>query len=87
MKNMIKILGAFGAKNAEQSTTCIQITDNITIDAGNILKSLGDSAHTINHIFLTHAHFDHIVDIPLFIDTFYEKRKQYFSLWHSLNFQ
>lgn len=76
MKNMIKILGAFGAKNAEQSTTCIQITDNITIDAGNILKSLGDSAHTINHIFLTHAHFDHIVDIPLFIDTFYEKRKK-----------
>ncbi len=76
MENVIRILGAYGGKNYELNTTCIQLTDNITIDAGNILKSLGDSAKEINHIFLTHSHFDHIIDIPFLIDTFYESRQE-----------
>ncbi len=76
MENIIRILGAYGGKNYELNTTCVQVSGSITIDAGNILKSLGDSAKEINHIFLTHSHFDHIIDIPFLIDTFYETRKE-----------
>ena len=73
MNDIIKILGAYGAKSHELNTTCIQVSHEIVIDAGNILKSLGNDAAHIRHIFLTHAHLDHIVDIPLLIDSFFEK--------------
>lgn len=76
MENTIKILGAHGAKTYEFNTTCVQLSDNITIDAGNILKSLGDDAQHINKIFLTHSHLDHITDIPLLIDSYYEYIKE-----------
>lgn len=76
MNNSIKILGAHGAKSFELNTTCIQLTDTITIDAGNILKSLGDDAKLINKIFVTHSHLDHIIDIPLLIDSYYEEIKE-----------
>lgn len=75
MENMIKILGAYGGKSRATNNTCIQITEDILIDAGNILNGLGDDAAKINHIFLTHSHLDHITDIPFLIDTFFEIRE------------
>jgi len=76
MKDIVKILGAYGGKSDTQSTTCYQISPQIVIDAGNILDTLGDDAKLINHIFITHTHFDHLIDIPLFIDTFFEIREE-----------
>lgn len=75
MENSIKILGAYGSKSSDLNSTCIQVSDSITIDAGNILKALGNEAKNIEHIFLSHSHLDHIIDIPFLIDTFYEKRE------------
>jgi len=76
MKDTVKILGAYGGKSDKSSTTCYQISKNIIIDAGNVLSPLGEDAKYINHIFVTHTHFDHIVDIPLLIDTFFEVREK-----------
>jgi len=75
MKNKIKILGAYGAKSSETSMTCLQVDDDILIDAGNILQSLDKSAQYINHIFLTHSHLDHLIDIPFLMDLFYSNRE------------
>ncbi len=75
MKDIIKVLGAYGGKTETKSTTCYQISKSTIIDAGNILFSLADDAKYIDHIFITHTHFDHIVDIPLLIDTFFELRE------------
>ena len=75
MENLIKILGAYGGKSSGQNTTCIQINKNSVIDAGNILKGLGEDAKYIDNIFLTHSHLDHIVDIPFFVDAFFEQRE------------
>jgi cAMP phosphodiesterase len=55
--------------------TCIQVSDNIVIDAGNILESLGEKAFEINHILL-HTHLDYIVDIPFSIDMSFDIRQQ-----------
>ena len=76
MKDSIKILGAYGSKTVRTAMTCIQVTDNIVIDAGNILHALDHDARNINHIILTHSHLDHLVDIPFLIDIFFEARQE-----------
>ena len=81
MENTIKILGAYGAKTLDTAMTCIQVENDITIDAGNIMLSLGDKAKNINHIFLSHTHLDHIADIPFLIDTFFDSRTQPLTIY------
>lgn len=69
------VAGAYGGKSKDMSTTTILVGEHIAIDAGNILNFLGNNAYLIDHIFLTHSHFDHILDIPFLIDVFFEKRE------------
>ena len=73
-KDSIKLLGVHGSKGISHQTTCIQLGKNTVIDAGNIICGLGDDAKYIDNIFLTHTHLDHIVDIPFFIDAFFNQR-------------
>ncbi len=68
----ITVLGAYGNKAKDKFTTCFQINKNILIDAGNIINGV-KQPEEIKHIFLTHAHLDHIIDIPFLIDNIYEK--------------
>jgi ribonuclease BN (tRNA processing enzyme) len=72
----IKILGSYGGRYKDLGTTCIQFSEDILIDAGNIMRTLGEDCLKINHILLTHAHLDHIVDIPFLIDYTYKFREQ-----------
>ncbi len=72
----IKILGAYGGRFGDLGTTCIQISESILIDAGNIMRSLGENCLLVNHVLLTHAHLDHIVDIPFMIDYTFRYREQ-----------
>ncbi|WP_164969720.1 HD domain-containing phosphohydrolase [Arcobacter sp. F2176] len=81
MKNSIKVLGAYGSKSLDFSTTCIQINQNSVIDAGNIVKGLGIDAQYIDNIFLTHSHLDHLNDIPYILDIFFEKRKKPITIY------
>jgi len=74
MDNTIKILGAYGAKTVDTAMTCIQVDHEILIDAGNIMHSLEEGAKDINHIFLSHTHLDHIVDIPFLMDIYFDSR-------------
>ncbi|MDD3463133.1 MAG: GAF domain-containing protein [Sulfurospirillaceae bacterium] len=71
----VKFLGASGGRDAKHFSTCIQVAENIVIDAGNIVNALGSSAKDIDHIFLTHAHLDHIIDIAFLIDNFFASRE------------
>lgn len=72
----IEILGAYGGKSFNKSLTSFLVAEKIVIDAGNIIYSLGDRAREIDHIFLSHSHLDHIIDIFFLIDNFYEYRKK-----------
>lgn len=74
MKEIVKVLGAYGGRKAGMHTSCIQVSKNIVIDAGNILNALGDDAKYIDHIFITHSRLEQILDIPFLIDTFLENR-------------
>ena len=71
-KPAIKILGASGGKSHNKALTSLQISNNTVVDAGNLIDGLGESIHNLEHIFLTHLHLDHIVDIPFVMDNIFE---------------
>ena len=66
----IKVLGSSGSVAPGQNTAAFLIDDHILLDAGTVSLSLDQKAQLrITHIFLTHAHLDHIKGIPFLIDT------------------
>ncbi|MDX4061930.1 HD domain-containing phosphohydrolase [Aliarcobacter skirrowii] len=72
--NYLKVLGSSGNKSKIRGTTSFQISKDILVDAGNIINSLDEESYKINHIFLTHAHLDHIIDLPFILDNSFSKR-------------
>ena len=70
----IYTLGTSGTLSGGRGATCFKVSFDTLIDAGNIIASLEESAIAVEHIYLTHSHFDHIVDIPALLDLFYDKR-------------
>ena len=76
LKNDIKFLGVGGSRKNAQGSTCVQVADHIVIDAGNIINGLGEEAYKVEHIFLTHSHLDHIVDIAFLVDNIYSHLKK-----------
>ena len=79
--NPIRILGASGTRTGGEGTTCLQITPHLLIDAGAIIGPLGASAKTIHHIFVTHAHFDHIADLTALLDLHFSDRTHTLHLY------
>lgn len=66
----IEFLGTGGTRTPTQGTTCLHVSDHCVIDAGNLISRFGDNVFSIEHIFLTHSHLDHIIDIPFLADLF-----------------
>ncbi len=79
--SLIHILGAQGSRSNHAFTTCLQLSAETLIDAGNIMHALNDEAVHINHIFFSHAHLDHIIDTAFMIDNFFAKRTQTLMLY------
>lgn len=73
---MIKVLGAAGSYSHISDSTAFLIEKNIVIDAGNIIKSMGNKCCELEHIFITHTHFDHIVDLPFILGSYFECREK-----------
>ena len=66
----IKILGCSGGIGGDMRTTSLLVDDDVLIDAGTGVGDLSLQALLkIDHIFITHTHLDHIVSIPLLLDT------------------
>lgn len=75
MSNYIEFLGVGGTRTPDQGTTSLRISEHCVIDAGNLIHGLSNQLLSIEHIFLTHSHLDHIVDIPFIADLFVLKQK------------
>jgi ribonuclease BN (tRNA processing enzyme) len=65
----IKVLGSSGSEVPGQNPPAFLIDDFLLLDAGTVSLSLDrDAQCKLTHIFLTHAHLDHIKAIPFLLD-------------------
>jgi len=77
----LRFLGASGSKSYKGDTISILLDDTSVIDAGNILKPLGERAKEIENIFLTHSHMDHIHELPFLIENFFTSREKPLNIY------
>ncbi len=65
----IRVLGASGSEVPGHNSPAFLVDDFLLLDAGTVSISLDSDAQChITHIFLTHAHLDHIKGIPFLVD-------------------
>lgn len=78
----IKILGCSGGKSLECAPTSFLVDNNILIDAGTVMNKL-DSEEILNidHLLFTHAHFDHIADLPFLALNLMEEKTGDFNVY------
>ncbi|OGQ36949.1 MAG: hypothetical protein A3F16_03330 [Deltaproteobacteria bacterium RIFCSPHIGHO2_12_FULL_43_9] len=73
----IKVLGCHGSEGQKYKATSFLINDSIVIDAGTIVSALPiKDLKKIKHIFITHAHLDHIKDLAFLVDNLFGKIKK-----------
>lgn len=78
----IKVLGCSGGIGGMLRTTSFLIDDDILLDAGTGVNDLEiEQLCKIGHIFITHAHLDHIAAIPMLLDTVFGMRRQPVTLY------
>lgn len=66
----IKVLGCSGGIGGNMRTTSLLLDEDVLIDAGTGVGDLSlESLLKIDHIFVTHSHLDHVLSIPLLLDT------------------
>ncbi len=66
----IRILGCSGGIGAGSRTSAMLIDSDVLLDAGTGIGDLElTELNSIRHVFLTHAHLDHIAGLPMLIDT------------------
>lgn len=73
----LRVLGCSGGIGGESwRTTALLVDHDVLIDAGTGVVDLAipDMA-SIDHVFLTHCHLDHIAALPLLIDTVADRRR------------
>jgi len=70
----IRILGCSGGIGAGLRTSAMLIDDDVLIDAGTGIGDLAlEDIDSIRHVFLTHAHLDHIAGLPLLADSVFDE--------------
>jgi ribonuclease BN (tRNA processing enzyme) len=69
----IRVLGCSGGIGPGLRTTSLLIDNDVLIDCGSGVGDLTlDEQAGIQHIFLTHAHLDHIAFIPFLLDSAFD---------------
>ncbi|MFQ5547249.1 MAG: MBL fold metallo-hydrolase [Woeseia sp.] len=70
----IKILGCSGGIGAGSRTSAMLIDEDVLLDAGTGIGDLElEDLKSIRHVFLTHAHLDHIAGLPMLVDSIFEE--------------
>ena len=70
----IRVLGCSGGIGAGARTSAMLIDNDVLIDAGTGIGDLElHDLDSIRHVFLTHAHLDHIAGLPMLADRIFEE--------------
>ncbi|MHB1093052.1 MBL fold metallo-hydrolase [Thiobacillus sp.] len=71
----LTVLGCSGGIGSGRHTTCLKVDDDVLIDAGSGITTLDfEQLLAIDHVFLTHAHLDHVLGLPLLVDSIGDQR-------------
>jgi len=66
----LRILGCSGGIGGNLRATTMLLNSDVLIDAGTGVGDLSiDELAAIDHVFLTHAHLDHVTSLPFLFDT------------------
>jgi len=61
----LKVLGAYGASDAEHNLTGYLLDDWLAVDAGTLTSKLSFAQQArVSAVFISHSHADHIRDLP-----------------------
>ena len=70
----IRILGCSGGIGAGSLTSAMLIDDDVLIDAGTGIGDLAlEDLDSIRHVFLPHAHLDHVAGLPMLVDRVFDE--------------
>lgn len=72
----IRVLGCSGGIGDHRHTTSFMVDNDVLIDAGSgVLRLSRAEMVQIDHVFITHTHLDHILALPLLVDSVGEERR------------
>lgn len=72
----LRVLGCSGAIARDCRTTSFLLDADVLIDAGTGVGDLTlEEMRSIDHVFLTHSHLDHVAALPLMIDAIASQRR------------
>ena len=70
----IRVLGCSGGIGAGARTSAMLVDDDVLIDAGTGIGDLElQDLDSIHHVFLTHAHLDHVAGLPMLADRVFDE--------------
>lgn len=71
------VLGCSGGIGGSLRTTSYRVDNDILLDCGTGVGDLSlESLESIRHIFVTHAHLDHVCMLPLLVDSIFDSLQQ-----------
>ncbi len=80
----LEVLGCHGGELPDCRSTCFLVDGALALDAGALTTSLELAALArVDHIVLTHSHFDHVKDLPLLSDLVVGRRQTPITIWAS----
>lgn len=66
----VRVLGCSGGIGGDRHSTAFLVDDDILVDAGSGVTRLGlEQMAGIGHLFISHAHLDHVLALPLLLDS------------------
>lgn len=73
----LKVLGPHGGELPGCRSTCFLLDETLAIDAGALTQTLElEALKRVDHVLLTHSHFDHVKDLPMLSDVLVGQRKR-----------
>src|SRR5262245_59647363 len=78
----LRVLGCSGGSARGRLPTSFLVDGTIAIDGGAVTASLAPhEQERIDHVVLSHAHLDHIANLPFLLDNRFARQTRPITLW------